>query len=282
MDKRITFRFYNVTKPRQHRFNFGDVLSQIGAIQPPRDRERQLATDYYVRAEIVEAARGSVHGEFTRIQRTNFPSEVDANGRRPLSTRSPLGHGVVFRYLPGTSQIGLQYDPRTLSPSKISYYVGQMIDGADFEFTPIVREDIWEKFNQGDVRKISIGIANPTHLGVVERGGAQSIAQSFRDMGEAYEAPKINIELSMGNRKGALAERVRGMVRHFRTQAVQDQVDISSMKAKIKQQGERAEDLDLLQDILSVKDNLELSDNDPERNYQVKLAALREKMHEWL
>lgn len=157
-----------------------------------------------------------------------------------------------------------------------------MIDGADFEFNPIIRDDIWEKFNQGSVRKISIGIAQPTHLAAVDRGGAQTIAQSFRDMGEAYEAPKINIELSMGNRRGALSERVRGMVRHFRTQAVRDQIEISSMKAKVKQEGEKAEDLDLLQDILSVRDDLQLADNDPEANYRIKLAALRDKMHEWL
>src|SRR4051812_46888300 len=116
MDKRITFRFYDVTKRREHRFEFGDVLQQIGAIRRRKDRERHLATDYYVRAEIVEAARGSVYGEFTRIQRTNFPSEIDDTGRRPLSTRNPLGHGIVFRYLPATSQLGLQYDPRTISP----------------------------------------------------------------------------------------------------------------------------------------------------------------------
>jgi Family of unknown function (DUF6731) len=217
LDKRITFRFYDVSKIRNHRFNFGDVLMQIGEIPVPRDREQHLATDYYVRAEIVESARGSTHGEFTRIQRTNFPSEISDRGRRPLSTTNPLGHGIVFRYLPSTSQLGLQYDPRTISPSKISYYVSQMIDGADFELTPIVREDIWEKFNQGDVRKISIGISQPTHLAAVERGGAQTIARSFIDMGEAYEAPKINIELSMGHHKGALSDLVRGTVRCAQT-----------------------------------------------------------------
>lgn len=281
MDKRITFRFYEVTKAQRHRFEFGDVLMQIGAVRL-KDREQHLASDYYVRAEIVESGRGSVFGEFTRIQRTNFPSEIREDGRRPLSTTNPLGHGIVFRYLPGTSQLGLQYDPRTISPSKIEAYVSQLIDGANFELTPIVRQDMWDKFNEGDIRKVSIGIAQPSHLVAVERGGAQAISRSFKDMAEAYEAPKINIELSMGHKKGALAERIRSTVRHFRTQAVRDQVDVTSMKAKVKQEGGRTEDLDLLEDILSVKDNLQLKDNDPETNYRIKLAALREKMHEWL
>jgi hypothetical protein len=86
----------------------------------------------------------------------------------------------------------------------------------------------------------------------------------------------------MGHRRGALSELVRGTIRHFRTQAVRDQVEISTMKATIKPEDGAAEDLDLLEDILSVKDNLELRDNDPEANYRIKLEALREKMHEWL
>lgn len=282
MDKRITFRFYEVTKVRNHRFNFGEVLTQIGGIRRPGDREQQLAADYYVRAEIVEPMRGSIHGEFTRVQRTNFPSEINENGRTPLRTVNPLGHGIVFRYLPGNSRLGLQYDPRTISPSKIAYYVSQMIEGADFEFNPIIREDMWERFNQGNVRKVSIGISQPGNLDAVDRGGAQSIAQAFREMGDAYDAPKINIELSMGNRRGALSERIRAAVRHFRAQAVQDEIVVTTMKAKVKQEGEKAEDLDLLEDILSVKDNLQLADNDPETNYRIKLAALRDKMNEWI
>jgi hypothetical protein len=230
----------------------------------------------------VESARGSIHGELTRIQKTNYPSEISDSGRRPLRTRNPLGHGIVFRYLPATNHLGLQYDPRTISPSKFVEYIGAMVGGAKYELSPIVREDIWDKFNQGIVRKISIAIAQPTHLAAMDRGGAQSVVQSFRDMGEAYAAPNITIDLSMGHRTGGLSERIKNMARYFRTQAVRDQVEVSSMKAKVKQDGEKAEDLDLLEDILSVKDKLELSDNDPEANYRVKLSALRDKMHEWL
>lgn len=283
MDRRITFRFYRVVRANGGRLSFSDTITQIGAISPPRDRERQLAEDYYIRAEIVEAARGSIHGEFTRIQKTNYPSEVNDSGRRPLRTRNPLGHGIVFRYLPTNDYLGLQYDPRVISPSRVSEYLREMIDGARFELVPVVREDMWEKFNQGVVRKVSITVSKPTHLETMDRGGAQSIVRSFRDMGEAYEAPSITIDLSMGHhRSGGLSERIKSMARHFRTQLVQDQVDISSMKAKVKQEGEKAEDLDLLEDILSVREKLELSTNDPDTNYRIKLSALRDKMNEWL
>ncbi|RED23232.1 hypothetical protein BJ123_13620 [Rhodopseudomonas thermotolerans] len=54
------------------------------------------------------------------------------------------------------------------------------------------------------------------------------------------------------------------------------------MKAKVKPEGEKTEDLDLLEDFLSTKEVLQLQDNNPEENYRIKLAALREKMRERL
>jgi hypothetical protein len=282
MDKRITFRFYRATRHARGRITLSDALTQIANVRRPRDRERQLAQDYYVRAEIIEIARGSIHGEFTRIQKTNLPSEVEDGGRRPLTTRNPLGHGIVFRYLPGSNELGLQYDPRVISPSKLTYYIGQMIDGADFTLDPIVRTDMWDKFNEGSVRRLSITIASPTNLEEVERGHHVSLIRSMRDMGEAYDAPTITIDLSMGHKSGSLGERVRAMAGYLRRGFEREHVEISKMKAKVKQEGERTEDLDLLEDILSIRDDLELVDNDPEANYRIKLSALREKMREWV
>lgn len=282
MDKRITFRFYRATRHGRGRISLSDALTQIANVPRPKDRERQLAQDYYVRAEIIENARGSIHGEFTRIQRTNLPSEVEDNGRRALRTQNPLGHGIVFRYLPATNELGLQYDPRVISPSKITYYIGQMIGGANFSLEPIVRTDMWDKFNEGSVRRLSITIASPAHLDEVERGHHVSLIRSMRDMGDAYDSPNITIDLSMGHRRGSLGARVRGMAEYLRRGFERDDVEISRMKAKVQQDGEKTEDLDLLEDILSVRDHLELVNNDPEANYRIKLAALREKMREWI
>lgn len=282
MDKRITFRFYRASRHERGRMTLSEALTQIANVPRARDRERQLAQDYYVRAEIIEPARGSIHGEFTRIQRTNFPSEVEDNGRRALSTQNPLGHGVVFRYLPETNELGLQYDPRVISPSKFVYYIGQMIDGANFELDPIVRHDMWDKFNEGSIRRLSITVASPTDLEQVERGQHAAVIRSMRDMGGAYEAPNISIDLSMGHKRGSLGERVRGMAQHFRRAAERDAIELSKLKARVKHDGEKAEDLDLLEDILSVRNDLELVDNDPEANYRIKLAALRERMREWV
>lgn len=67
MDKRIGFRFYEVTRDRRARMTFGEALTQIGNIRKRRDREQQLAEDFYVRAEIIDTERGAIVGEMTRI-----------------------------------------------------------------------------------------------------------------------------------------------------------------------------------------------------------------------
>jgi hypothetical protein len=79
MDKRITFRFYKVVSDRRSQTAFGDALTQIANIPRRRDREAHLGTDLYARAEIITPERGAIVGEMTRIQRTNFPSEVNDN-----------------------------------------------------------------------------------------------------------------------------------------------------------------------------------------------------------
>jgi hypothetical protein len=291
MDKRITFRFYKVVRERRARMAFGNALTEIGNIPRRSGREAHLGTDYYARAEIIAPERGAIVGEMTRIQKTNFPSEIDGDNRIPLQTRNPLGHGVVFRYLPGSGDLGIQYEPRVLSPGRFVQYVGEMLDDAFFELRPIIRNDMWDQFRQSIVRKISIAVASPQLITRVDRGGAAAAISSIKDMAEAYEAPKITIEMSMGNRPGALSESVKQIVRHFRRRAVQehrdvadaDVADVTRMKARIKPgEGEPTEEIDLLDDILAVREELELRDNDPDANYQIKLEALRTAMREWI
>lgn len=184
MDKRITFRFYKVVRERRARMAFGNALTEIGNIPRRSGREAHLGTDYYARAEIIAPERGAIVGEMTRIQKTNFPSEIDGDNRIPLQTRNPLGHGVVFRYLPGSGDLGIQYDPRVLSPGRFVQYVGEMLDDAFFELRPIIRNDMWDQFRQSIVRKISIAVASPQLITRVDRGGAAAAISSIKDMAE--------------------------------------------------------------------------------------------------
>jgi hypothetical protein len=260
MDKRITFRFYDVDRAEHSHFNFDAALMEIANIPRPRDREASLGEDFDVRAEIISRQKGAIVGEMSRIQRTDLPSEIQDDRRIPLQTQNPLGHGVVFRYLPGNRRLGIQYDPRRLSPGRFIAYVGRMLEGAIFDIRPVVRQDVWDRFQQTPVRKVSISIAGPDDLARLDRGPAASVVSSMKSMAEAYEAPKINIEMSMGHRRdGSLSERIKGAVAFFRGRAIHDGGGaVVSLKAKIKEEGERSEEINLLDDILAVKEVLQL------------------------
>lgn len=157
-----------------------------------------------------------------------------------------------------------------------------MLEDALFDLEPIVRDDMWEEFRGAAVRKIDIAIASPATLDRVDRGAAAAAVSSIRDMAEAYEAPKIRIEMSMGTRRGSLSEAIKGLVRHMRQQTIQHHADVTKIKARIKSGEERPEEIDLLDDILSVREDLELHERDPDTNYNIKLSALREAMREWI
>lgn len=281
MDKRVTFRFFEVRQHRKTKQSFSDALTEIANIPKRTMRERTLGQDYHVRLEQLQAAKGSLSGELTRVQRANFPAEIAGERRIALQTKNPLGHSVVFRYLPGNSQLGLQYDPRLLSPNRFMQYVGAMLDDAQFELAPIVRSDMWEQFKKSAVRKVSIAVAQPASLDAVQPGDQDAVTTAMKNMAEAYEAPKIDISISMGNRPGALSETIKGVVQHFRQRMVTGSAEVTKMSATVKDDDD-SEELNLLDDILSVRQHLALTDRDHDVNYTLKLGALREAMNDWL
>lgn len=101
-------------------------------------------------------------------------------------------------------------------------------------------------------------------------------------MGEAYDAPVITIELSMGQRAGMLSEATKSLVKYFRDKAISGAVDVRKLQATVKDDDAPKDDIDLLEDILSVKKSLPLEDNNPDKNFKIKTAALKEQMNAWI
>jgi len=255
------------------------VLQRIAAIRDKEKREALIGAGIRVRLETLIVDGDAVDGEFTRMQTTNFPSEVHATGTRPLPVAGPLGHGVAFRYDEKKSVMAIQYDKRTLSPGRAFEYISAKWDGASFRLLPKLRDDMWERFQGGPTRKISLTIANPTHYQVVA-GAGQAAGQAARALATAYEAPMVTLELSMGHRKGGLSETVKRMAESLIKLSANDDVDLRTLKAYTAQgEGQPNDEIDLIDELLSVRDELTLPDNNPNRNYQIRRAFLRTVMN---
>jgi len=86
-------------------------------------------------------------------------------------------------------------------------------------------------------------------------------------MSKAYEAPSIKIEMSMGHEKGHLGEAAKKMVRGFLEIFESDDPSLSVKGIKVKSQpidGERAEDINLIDQILSTKRLINTESNNPD------------------
>lgn len=263
MEKRFTFRFFDISREDNNIPPLADMFRQIADIENMKAREKKLAEDYTVRLEnLQDDGSDAVVGEFTRCQRTNFPSEISNSTRKTLEAEE-LGHSVVFRLNHKTGAFGIQYDNRVMSPGRVLSYVSEFNPKAKYNMLPVLNQKAWEKFNNGVPRKIIVKVANPKNLELAE-GHGRSVSESLKSMGDAYEAPFVLLELSMGNRKGKL-ENVKTMVRDF-MKTGGDIVKLSGTAIV----DDTTQEFDLLEERLKVVETLPIDDRDPIKNWEIK------------
>lgn len=279
MDGNVTARFYDVLRDSDNSPTLREVLEGIKAIDL-KDRSANLEQDFRVRLERIDADGANVlAGEFTREQTTNLPSEVHPDGLKPLSIEEPLGHGIAFRFNHNKSVLALQFDVRVLGPGKILEYLTAQDAQAKFRLRPIMKKDMWDRFNRGPSKTISITIASPATLPNLE-DEAESVADSARRLGAAYEAPEITIELNVGRRNHRLSESVKKMASAFMEKAAVGEIDLRKLRARTDQgAGKSTDEIDLLSEMLSVKERLELPDKNPDKSYEIRKGFLKQAMN---
>lgn len=241
-------------------------------------REAIVRGDIRLRIERLEEEEvGIFSGELTRMQTTNYPSEVHPDGVRPLGVEAPLGHSIAFRYRVDPSVLIIQYEPRIASPGKFMEYLSLKFQDAKYSLLPKLRIDQMRRFLDGETRKVKIRLASPADLVDLE-GPAAAVADSFRSLGAAYEAPELTIELSMGRRSGGLADSVKEMVQNIIVRSAD--IDLRSLRATTQNEDGENEDIDLIRELFKHNDILDLPDNNPVVAYERKRSYLRSLMQE--
>ena len=91
MEKNISFRFYQVSRPKKSDPLFVDALREIAKIKKKIDREREIRADVFVRLEeLDDDGPDSIVGEIIRVQ-----------------DRGPSGVGGEMFPIPGNSTCGI-------------------------------------------------------------------------------------------------------------------------------------------------------------------------------
>lgn len=277
MPKTITIRFFRVGKMHQAGPSLRASLDKIYATGEPGKRERQLSGAFRCRLERYEASGGLLRGEMTRVRDSDFPSEVHPYGTSGLGVDVPIGDGIVFCFREADHILAIEYGPRTLSPGRFADYISSMDPNAVYTLEPSIDRMALERFRAQPLRKVEIRIAGVQHLEEVENA-AQPVAGALQHLGEQYNAPMVTVALSMGNAKGELAEGAKQMVEGFLRMAGRGD-DIRSLRATPDAgEGERNEDINLLDQLLSIKAELVLPNKEPEKSYIIRLAHLMQQL----
>jgi len=275
MDKNFTFRFYNVSKSSSQIPSMVAMLRHAAKESDKQKREVQLAQDYVVRLEnLDDDGSDAVVGEFLRCQSTNLPGELDGAKRKSLTAKK-LAHSIVFRLNHVKGILGVQHDPRIVSSGRILDYISFYNPSALYRLDPRVNKDAWKKFNSGATRKLSVRIANPDSMD--DLGGAgKAASESIKTMADAYDAPSILIELSMGHRKGFLSSKISELA-DLLARSVGQHARVDKLTA-ITVVDDVTEEIDLIEDRQVLKETLSIDDRDPDRNYRIKVDYLAREM----
>lgn len=280
MDRSITLRFYEISRAREDTPHLADVLRHI-AETPLERRWRGIGTGIRVRLERFEQIDDDICGEFTREQSENFPSLVTAAGVSALPIEEgdgELGHGIAFRFRPPNT-FAVQFDPRALSPSRLLEYLYAFEPSCQFRIRVKLSGDEWERFNSKPIRKLDFTIASPTDLTRAQNREAPALS-AVRQLGDDYQAPYIKVSLGMGHRAGELPEAVRELARTLFDQFSSHRLDLRRLRATAYEgEGEGSDEINLIDDIVSVPRELNYRKNDPDYNYRLRRNLLARLIH---
>ena len=89
----------------------------------------------------------------------------------------------------------------------------------------------------------------------------------------------ITIELSMGHRKGSIGEAAKEMARQILGKFKRSEVDLRKMRAVLdKGKGIPNEEVNLIEEVLSISNEIDLPDNDPLQNYERRREWLKQQV----
>lgn len=268
MDRQITVRFFKIRKYNQNTPNFEDACNYAMQLSAsPNGREKILHNDFHARMERFSKGNQFCNGEIVRVQRDNIPPEAKDFGLTPLNVDG-LGHAIAFCYSPILQIIAIQYDNRAVSIKRLCSYLKEVNNIYNYLCEPIVTNDAWARYNNGQVRKFEISIASPSNLHAAE-GSVGAITTAGRNLADMSNAPIINIEVSMGRKKGGLnRETIKKIIRHFTGgRGMND--DVRKLRVSVKNEEAGSTDpIDFFDDKLVCKEQISFNGLNADDHYK--------------
>lgn len=244
---------------------FSDALNTVMGIDRLSEREREVS-GARIRLESAEENNGIFQGEATRIRAEDFPAEVTDVGLEIIDA-DRIGFGVAFAYDSRLGILAIQYDVRRVSPPRLGTYLSRFDERALYNFESVPKEGAWEEFEAGTVKWFQVRLALPDQF---DMDADIPMANELNSLANAYQSPYITIKLGMGHKRGNLLDRIKETATELLGRA-----DVEAMKAKTVESGG---EINLMDELLHVKDDIDLTDPDPEANYRVRKDFVRRSL----
>lgn len=279
MEKTVTLRYYEVERARADRPALVDVLKQISEV-PIEERARHITGDnILVRLEDYNEHGNCVEGQFVRGQSGNRPGRMLANGTDDLPFEDPIGHGIAFRYRPADGLLAIEYNPQVLSPSKVMSYIYEFEPRAEYGLLPRLREGIWEELEARPLRKLTLGIAGHPNVAGADDPN-QATWANIGEMRDRYGAHSIKIEIGMGHRSGGLSVLAKNLIREAFHRFQDGDDDIRTLRGTLEtEEGEPNDEINLINELLNHKEELEFPENNWARFYTLRRNLLRTNLN---
>ena len=150
---------------------------------------------------------------------------------------------------------------------------------AEYRLTPVMREDAWERFEELPLRKLTVGIAGHPDVAGLEEGDERAVWAAVNDMKEAYEAHTVKIELSMGQRRGALSRAAKRFARDAFARHANGEDDIRMLRGVLDTgEGHENDEVDLLGTLFTVKEDLHFPEDNFAQFYRLRRDLLRSRI----
>ncbi|WP_146747636.1 hypothetical protein [Paramagnetospirillum kuznetsovii] len=276
MDRNICVRFFTVERSGNNAIRFGDALRQIAGIMDLANRELEVEPEVILRLEKLRDERGMISGEFVRRQTQNLPSRAPHG--EPISRLGvdSIGHSTAFAYNPDLSIIALQLARNGVTPMRVMLYVSNILNLSGYQSYPIPTEEGWAALQRGNVRAVLLRVASPANLVAVEPRHT-TIKDGLQAMKAAVDTTYVEATFGMGRGDHDMDNRsALNIMRWLWRERSEDRGGISKLGAKVIEDGSSARWLNLLSYHLGGNQTLDLPPDDPDRNFAIREAFVRQ------
>jgi len=188
MIKHVKYDFYQVLMPRDSRFDFQTVLTNIDAL----DWRRRLdeSGDHPIRLHYLEPRDAIILGDVAKIRMSDLPDKMKKTGETndlELDEDEGLGELASFIYHPHTSIIVYMRNRNSVSISAFNNYIQNIAHVHGIQFVPIMHEDAYRRIARlVKIQRLDIEVAAPGNgtifrdLGLSPEGNADLMTASPR------------------------------------------------------------------------------------------------------